>query len=88
MNPKEEGRYSFIMGEPEDACSYVYPELRRDWHIGYYKEELNALKQEQERQLYNQDIRYNVPYTGLEQVIENVQERVQKLERGEKIIII
>lgn len=81
-NIQEEGRDSFIMGEKEEACKYTDSDKQREWKIGYYKEELDELYEEQDNQLFKLDIRYNIPFTGLEPYIRELENTIEELEES------
>lgn len=87
MNPEEEGRFSFMNGEPEDACPYRRINNRRQWYLGYYKEELEQLEKEREQRVTSFQKDY-VPYSGLEEAIEKTEDIYQKLKSKERVIFI
>lgn len=75
--PEEEGRKAFMDKLPQDACPYENKKLEVEWKMGYAKQELDELREEQSNALESMTS-WSSPYTGLEELIQNLQKSINQ----------
>jgi len=81
MIPEEEGRRAFMEKLPKDVCPYDEGKEKIQWKLGYTKQEYDELKEEQAKLLESMGW-YSSPYTGLEDIIHNLQSSISQYQNA------
>jgi len=76
-NPEQEGREAFAQKKPKDSCPYNGGKKELEWKLGYAKQEYEEVKEEHQGVLESMGWK-SEPYTGLEDIINNLQESIQQ----------
>lgn len=79
--PEEEGRRAFMEKLPKDACPYDEGKAAIEWKLGYTKQEYEEVKEEQMNLLSSMGW-YSSPYTGLENIIRDLQSSINQYQNA------